>query len=173
VFILATQLAVTAALIAMLRFSRRRVVRIAANRVAPGESRYGDRQFSILELFSTALGVAIAAALLTRIDVTGTFRPPRWSDSIQAIISIPLPAAAMTLVSILGLRGNATLSMQMILAGTALLLGLALQTDPHWEWDGVFEFHAAHWFVVAATLWIFQMCGYRLVSTTTLGSADQ
>jgi hypothetical protein len=94
------------------------------------------------------------------------------SDSIQAIVAVSLPAATMTLASILGLRGTAALSMQMILAGMALLLGLALQSDTYGRWDGLFEVHAAHWFVIAATLWIFQMCGYRLVRSTTMQPAE-
>jgi hypothetical protein len=171
-FVFTMQPAVTAVIIGALRFSRRKVVWLPAEQ-SPGEAiRYRDGQFSILELFSAAFGIAIAAAFVTRIDLAETFLPPRLSNSVEAIVAVSLPSAAMTLVSILGLRGNASLSMQMILAGMALLLGLALQTYPRGEWDGLFELHAAHWFVVAATLWIFQMCGYRLVRTTAMQSAD-
>jgi hypothetical protein len=173
--VFALQLAVSGAVLAILRFGWQMVIRRRADQVAMEAPLYRDRQFSLLELFSTALGIAIAAAMLTRIDLAAMFPVPRLSDSILTIVVVSSPAAAMTLVSILGLRGNAALSMQMILAGLALLLGLALQTDPHWEWDGLFEVHAAHWFVIAATLWIFQMCGYRLMRTLeplTLRSAE-
>jgi hypothetical protein len=168
-FVFPMQLVVTAALVAMLRLSRRKITLLPSEQLRGDGNRYGDRQFSILELFSAALGVAIAAALLTRIDLEAVFRPPRFvADTILTILAVSLPAAAMTLVSILGLRGTAALSMQMILAGMALLLGLALQTDPHWKWNGLFDIHAAHWFVIAATLWIFGMCGYRLVAARSL-----
>jgi hypothetical protein len=171
-FVFAMQPAVTGAIIGGWRVSGRKVNWLPAE-PSPGEVvRFRDWQFSILELFSTALGIAIAAAFVTRIDLAATFLPPRLSDSIQALVAVATPAAAMTLVSIIGLRGRSSLSMQMILAGMALLLGLALQTYPRGEWDGLFEIHAAHWFVIAATLWIFQMCGYRLVRTTTKQSAD-
>jgi hypothetical protein len=171
-FVFALQPAVTGAIVGGLSFSRRRIAWLPAEQSRVEAIRYRDWQFSILELFSTALGIAIAAAFVTRIDLAATFLPLRLSYSLQAIVAVSAPAAAMTLVAILGLRGNASLSMQMILAGMALLLGLALQTYPRGRWDGLFEIHAAHWFVIAATLWIFQMCGYRLVRTTTKQSAD-
>jgi hypothetical protein len=168
-FVFPSQLVVTAALVAMLRLSRRKIIWLATEPALCDEPRYRDSQFSILELFSAALGIGIAAALVTRIDLAATFRHPPLADSIQTFVAVSLPAAAMTLISILGLRGTAALSVQAILAGMALLLGLALQTDSHWEWDGVFEFHAAHWFVASATLWIYGMCGYRLVRTNDIG----
>jgi hypothetical protein len=171
-FVFAMQPLVTAAIVGGLRLSRRKIIWLPAEQ-PPGEvTAYRDGQFSILELFSTALGIAIAAALLTRIDLAATFLPPKFSGSILAIVAVLMPAAVMTLVSIVGLRGTAALSMQIILAGMALLLGLALQTDTYGRWDGLFEIHAAHWFVVAATLWIFGMCGYRLVRTTAKQSAE-
>jgi len=171
-FAYAVQVPVTAALVATLRISRRKVISVADEPAHSDEPRYRDRQFSILDLFSAALAFAIAAALLTRIDLVATFPPPRPAELIQTMLAVTLPAATMTLVSILGLRGNAALKMQMILASMALLLGMGLKTDPRGEWDGLFEILAAHWLVIAATLWIFAMCGYRHVRPTTIRSAD-
>jgi hypothetical protein len=171
-FAYAVQVPVMASLVATLWFRGRKVIWLAAEPARCDEPRYRDRQFSILDLFSAALAIAIAAALLTRIDLVATFPPPRLAEFIQTTLAVSLPAAAMTLVSILGLRGDAVLNMQMVLASMALLLGMGLKTDQRGEWDGLFEIHAAHWLVVAATLWIFGMCGYRLAGTKELRSAD-
>jgi hypothetical protein len=164
-FIFALHILVLGAAAAVLRLFRGTVIR-------PDTDRCNALQFSILELFAAALAISIAAALWIRIDAAGTFGPPGIRHTAIVLLAVSLPGSVFTLISIIGLRGNTSLSMQMILAGMALLLCLAFQTDPHWTWEGLFEIHAAHWFVVAATLWIFAMCGYRLARATTLQSAE-
>jgi hypothetical protein len=158
--VFALQILVTGAAVAVLRLFRGAVTR-------PNTDGRKAHQFSILELFAAALAISIAAALWIRIDAAGTFEPLDISDTATVLLAVSLPAAALTLISSIGLRGNSSLGVQMVAAGAALLLSLALQTNRHWEWDGMFEIHASHWFTVAATLWVFQMCGYRLVRTTT------
>jgi hypothetical protein len=164
-FVFTLQIVVTGAAVAVLRLFLGTVTR-------PNSEGRNAHQFSILELFATALAISIAAALWIRIDAAGTFGPLGVSDTAKVLLAVSLPAAALTLISIIGLRSNSTLGVQLVAAGTALLLSLSLQTNRHWEWDGLFEIHASHWFVVAATLWIFGVCGYRLARTTTLQSAE-
>jgi hypothetical protein len=126
----------------------------------PGREARG--QFSIMELFGAALGVAIAAGLWIRIDDLSPFRLHSRQHEYFLLLILSLPMALFTLAAARGMRASGGLLPQVILAGVILLLAICFPLSLQWRFSELFLVHSAHWFTVAATLAVFERCGCRL-----------
>jgi len=131
--------------------------------ISSGDSRRSS-QFSILDLLIAAFAVALAGAIVIRIQ------PPAWVFSnvevIRALITSAFgklwPFALITVIAIAGVRSHRWLSLQVIFSGSIAILPFSFVNEVYGE-HRVWLSFSSHWFLVGGTLWIFQMCGYRLV----------
>jgi hypothetical protein len=155
-------LAVTVAAVGLLRFRGLRIIRDAGGSVAAAGI---TRQFTVADLFGAALAIAIAVSWVLRME-----RPLLVDgDGLLELFVVSAPMCGLTLIAALGMRRERLLVMQIVLAA----LVAALLTAPAHDLDKQLWLpYALHWLLVAATLWVFQMCGFRLVRTTTKPSAS-
>jgi hypothetical protein len=124
-------------------------------------------QFSIADLLAAAFAVSVAGAIVIRIP------PPEWVftsiEVIKTLVSEAFvkfwPMASITVLAVCGMRSHRWLGAQVLLSGLIALLPSSAFRDPYGEPLAWMSF-SWHWFLVAGTLWIFQMCGWRLVLTT-------
>jgi hypothetical protein len=146
----------TAAVVGFLRWRGKRIGYTASPTVEIDlRSRH---QFTILDLFGAALGTAIAVSWLLRMESPQS--SPRDQGAIVMLTALLLPLAGLTLTAAIGMRRQRWLAAQIVLAALiAIFAPKDLTIDSP---RGFCLLYAVHWFLVAATLWIFQRCGYRL-----------
>jgi hypothetical protein len=147
----------TAATVGFVRFRGLRIMNVAIRETAE-ETQRSRQQFTILDLFGAALGVAIAVSWVLRME------PPteaRGDVRVLAMLAVAMaPLSVFTLMAAIGLRSQRGLVIQIICAALAAIFGTAvLQSEIPQQ---LCLLYSVHWFLAAATLWIFQMCGYRL-----------
>jgi hypothetical protein len=161
-FTYALQCVATAMALGCVRYFGLRIVRAQLTTEPVEEQALPARQFSILDLLGAALAVAIAVSWVLRMQP-----PTLQRGEIGGVGMLTMAAAPLSVFACLaayGMRGERSLVVQMMM-GAALAIFLRGSLG-----YGVFQqlsvLYGVHWFVAAATLWIFQMCGYRLVQTT-------
>jgi hypothetical protein len=148
----------TVGTVGFLRFRRMRITRHAENE-ATEETRRSRRQFTILDLFAAALAIAIAVSWVLRVQPqTSMFDDAR----VLATLAIGVaPLSAFALLAAIGMRRERWLAVQIVFSASVAIF-LTNLVD-HQIGKNVLILYSVHWFLVAATLWIFQMCGFRLV----------
>jgi hypothetical protein len=152
----------TVATVGFLRFRGKRIESLAHNE-STEETERSRRQFTILDLFGAALAVAIAVSWLLRME------PPtaaRGDAGVLAMLTIVVaPLAVFTVMAAVGMQSQRWLVMQIVFAAfIAIFPTSSLRNEIGQQ---LCLLYSVHWFLVAATLWVCQMCGYRLVRTTT------
>jgi hypothetical protein len=151
----------TAAVVGFLRWRGRRIGQATnPSDRANGRSRH---QFTILDLFGAALGTAIAVSWLLRME------PPQSSPhDLRAIVRLTallLPLAGLTLMAAIATDRQRWLVAQIVLSGS-----IAIFVPKHQAVDSPSAFcllYAVHWFLLSSSLWVFRMCGDRLVRTAS------
>jgi cytochrome bd-type quinol oxidase subunit 1 len=150
-----THLATTAAALGFLRWRGRRIG-YAANRPLEAIRRH---QFAIMDLFGAVLATAIAVSWMLRME------PPQISEAIVGMVvsltALLLPLSGCTLAAALAMGRQRWLVTQIVLAALIAIFVPKDVTQESTSWFCLL--YSIHWFLVASTLWIFQMCGYRLV----------
>ena len=152
-------IASTTVVLGFLRWRGKRIGRFATpSQETDGRSRY---QFTILDLFGAALGTAIAVAWMLRMEPP---QPPSAPfGAVVMLAALVLPLSGFTLSTVMGMRRQRTLVTQIVLAA---LIAIFVPKDLTVESArGICLLYAVHWFLIASTLWIFQMCGFRLART--------
>jgi hypothetical protein len=159
-FVFVLHALLTALFIAWLRFKRLRIVRIP--KATQSIDLVRRRQFTVVDLFVAALAVAIGVSWMLRMQRPQLFLDDAGLSGMLFVVCAPL--SLVTLLAVSDLRRDRWLELQIILSALLAIFltdivrsGLGKQLS---------VLYSVHWFVVAATLWIFQMCGYRLVRTT-------
>jgi hypothetical protein len=150
----------TAAVLCWLRWHGKRIGSLANHgQEAEGRSRH---QFTILDLFGAALGTAIAVAWMLRMEPPQP--PPAPFGAVVMLAGLLLPLSGCTLTAVIGLRRQRMLVSQIVLAA---LIAIFVPKDLTVESArGMCLLYAVHWFLIASTLWIYQMCGYRVARAT-------
>ncbi|MEX2141469.1 MAG: hypothetical protein WD894_19540 [Pirellulales bacterium] len=151
----------TAAVVGFLRFRGKRIENLARNEPTE-ETERSRRQFTILDLFGAALAVAIAVSWVLRMEPPTAVRGDAGVFAMLAVVVAPL--SAFTLTAAVGMQCQRWLVIQIIFA--AFIAIFLTNTLGHEIGQQLCLSYSVHWFLVAATLWVFQMCGYRLVRTT-------
>jgi hypothetical protein len=148
----AAHLTIAAATIGWLRFRGSRIIRNAGNSITAAGL---VGQFTIADLFGAALATAIAVSWMLRME------PPGAIDGagVLQMLLVSAPMVALTLVAVLGMTREHWLVVQMVIAA---LVAVLLAMPPHVIEKQLGLPYTLHWLLVAFTLWVFQMCGYRL-----------